>query len=338
MTFATRPRNDPEPPSDHAPTYPWSDGMAPPRARSVLATPGSNPRMIEKALASAADLVFLDLEDAVASSEKPAARQAVLRALRELDWQGKPRLVRVNALDSPFFLRDLTDVVDAAAPALDRLIVPKVNRPEDVYVVATLLHQIEIAHDLPRPIGLEVQIETAQGLLNCPAIAAADPRIEAIVFGPGDYAASVRMPATAIGTADAWDAAYPGHRYHAPMHQILVAGRAAGLRVVDGPFADVRDADGLRRSCLTARALGYDGKWCIHPDQIAITNEVFSPTDDEIAWARRVVASAEAAARVGKGALAIDGTMIDAASVRMAQATLAAAPIDDGDSGEPTAP
>ena len=292
------------------------------RERSVLATPASNWKMVEKAVASEADVVFLDLEDAVAPPEKAGARQQVIRALRELDWGSKPRLFRTNALDTPFFYRDLIEVVEAAADAIDLVMVPKVNRPEDVYVVETLLTQIEAAHGQHRPIGLEVQIETAQGLLNSPAIAASSRRIEAIVFGPGDYAASLRMPVAAIGAPDAWDAVYPGHRYHDAMHQILVAGRAAGVRVIDGPFADYLDPEGLRRSCLIARALGYDGKWCIHPGQIAIVNQVFSPSAKEIAWAQRLVEAYEAAEREGRGAAAIGGTMIDAASVRMARTTL----------------
>ena len=170
--------------------------------RSVLATPASSWRMIEKAVTSAADVVFLDLEDAVAPEEKAAGRQNVIRAVRELDWGTKPRLYRVNALDTPFFYRDLIDVVEATGDRLDLVMVPKVDRPEDVYVVATLLAQIEANKGLQNRIGLELQIETAEGLLNCDRIAKVSPRIEALVFGPGDYAASVRMPLAAIGGSD----------------------------------------------------------------------------------------------------------------------------------------
>jgi citrate lyase subunit beta/citryl-CoA lyase len=291
--------------------------------RSELAVPASNPRMIERALACTADVAFLDLEDAVAPSEKPRARAQVIAALRDGDWHSKPRAVRINGLDTPFCYRDLVDIVEAAGDRLDLVVVPKVNRPEDVHVVATLLGQIEQHVGIGRQIGLEVQIETAEGLSTCERIAAASPRIEAIIFGPGDYAASVGMPLTRIGVPDAWDDAYPGHRWHYPMSRILVAGRAAGIRVVDGPFADVRDDDGFRRSCLVARALGYDGKWCIHPAQILIANEVFTPSTAEIAWARRVVEAYGAATAAGQGAIAIDGKMIDAASIRMAERTLA---------------
>jgi citrate lyase subunit beta/citryl-CoA lyase len=293
--------------------------------RSELAVPASRSDMIAKALASAADVVFLDLEDAVAPDQKVGARQHVVRAICELDWGGKPRIYRVNGLDTPFFYRDLIEVVEAAGDRLDLVMIPKVNRPEDVYVVETLLTQIETHRGYDRPIGLEVQIETAEGLLNADRIARASRRVEALIFGPGDYAASIRMPQTAIGGTDEWDDAYPGHRFHHAMHQILVAGRAAGVRVIDGPFADFRDLEGLRAAARRARALGYDGKWCIHPAQIPVVNEVFSPAEAEIAWATRVVEAYEAAQREGSGAIAVDGRMIDAASLRMARATLAQA-------------
>jgi citrate lyase beta subunit len=300
------------------------------RERSVLATPGSNPRMIDKALASAADLVMLDLEDAVAPEQKPAARAEVARALRDADWRGRPHLVRVNPLGTPHFHRDLIDLVEAAGDRLDLIMLPKVEREADVVAVGALLDGIEAALGIARPIGLEAQIETAAGLLAAPVIAAASPRLEAVVFGPGDYAASIRMPLTAIGAPDEWDARYPGHRFGYAMHQIVVAARAAGIRAIDGPYADIRDPAGLRQSALVARALGYDGKWCIHPSQIDIVNDVFSPDADEIAWARRVLEAAEAARREGRGAAALDGRMIDAASIRMAEATLMRAAPEPG--------
>jgi citrate lyase beta subunit len=286
------------------------------RWRSELAVPGSSERMIAKALGSDADVVFLDLEDAVAPAEKVAARETVARALRSGAWGDKARAYRVNPLDSPNFYRDLIEVVEAVEGELDVVVVPKVNRPEDVYVVATLLAQLEAAVGLPRRIGLEVQIETAAGLANCERIAAASDRIEALTFGPGDFAASAGMPAAKIGMPDEWDARYP-------MSRIVIAARAAGVRPIDGPYADFRDLEGLRRSAEIARALGFDGKWCIHPAQIAVVNEVFTPSADEIAWARRVVAALGSAERSGEGAVAIDGQMIDAASIRMARRTLA---------------
>jgi citrate lyase beta subunit len=301
---------------------PVDPGLAMRIERSELAVPASNPRMIDKALASAADVAFLDLEDAVAPAEKASARAHVVAALRDRDWRGKPRAFRINALDTPFCYRDLVEIVETAGDRLDLVVVPKVNRPEDVHVVATLLGQIEQNVGIAHRIGIEVQIETAEGLINCDRIAAANPRIEAIIFGPGDFAASVGMPLTRIGVPDEWDDAYPGHRWHDAMSRILVAGRAAGIRVVDGPYADFRDEDGFRRSCLIARALGYDGKWCIHPAQIPIANEVFSPSVTEVAWARRVMDAYARATAAGHGALALDSQMIDAASIRLAQRTL----------------
>lgn len=293
--------------------------------RSVLATPGSNPRMIAKALASDADAVMIDLEDAVAPEVKAASRAHVAEAVREGDWRGRPRTFRMNALDTPWFIHDLIEVIEAARGMVDAIVVPKVDRPEDVLTVETILTALEAGVGRREPIGLETQIESAAGLANCEAIAAASPRVEALVFGPGDYAASLGMPLTGIGMPDRWDAEYPGHRWDYPLQRMLVAARAAGVRAIDGPFADFRDHDGFRASCLTARALGYDGKWCIHPDQIPIANEVFTPDDAEIAWAREVVAAQAEAEREGRGSFALHGKMVDAATIRMARATLARA-------------
>lgn len=284
--------------------------------------PGSNTRMIEKGIGSDADLIFLDLEDAVAISEKETARATVASSIASLDWGRKPRAFRVNALDTPFFYRDLIDVVEAAGAAVELIVVPKVNRPEDVYVLDTLLNQLEVRVEHPGRIGLEIQIETAGGLVNCERIAAASSRIEALTFGPGDFAASAGMPAEQIGMPDSWDARYPGHRWHYAMSRIVVAAKAAGVRAIDGPYADFRNLEGLRGSCEIARGLGFDGKWCIHPAQIETVNEVFSPAADEIAWARRVIAEYRRAGERGAGAMAIDGKMIDGASIRMAERTL----------------
>jgi citrate lyase beta subunit len=292
-------------------------------ARSLLAVPATKRKMVEKALASDADAVFLDLEDAVAPDDKAAARGDVVRALEELDWRARPTLFRANALDTPYFYRDLIEVVEAAGEPLDAVIIPKVNIPEDLHAVAVLLTQLELATNLD--VGktkLQAQIESTEGLTNADAIARATPRLEALHFGPGDFAASLRMPQTSIGTMDEWDEAYPGHRFHYAMQRIVVAARAAGLRVTDGPVADYNDEEGLRKSCLLARSLGFDGKWCIHPGQIPIVNEAFSPTDEELAWAERVVAAYEEANAAGSGSVSVDGQMVDAASIRMAQNTL----------------
>lgn len=286
--------------------------------------------MVEKALSSEADAVFLDLEDAVAPDSKAAARGDVVSALEELDWRGRPGLYRANALDTSYFYRDLIEVVEAAGNSLDAVMIPKVNRPEDLHAVFILLSQLELALDLEKgKIKLEAQIESAEGLANADSIANATGRLEALHFGPGDFAASMSMPQASIGVLDGWDEAYPGHRFNYAMQRIVVAARAAGLRVLDGPVADYSDEEGLRRSCLIARSLGFDGKWCIHPTQIGIVNEVFSPTDREVEWAKKVVAAYEEANAEGSGSVSVDGQMVDAASIKLARNTLGKVPKKD---------
>jgi citrate lyase beta subunit len=299
-------------------------------ARSLLAVPATRRKMAEKALASAADAVFLDLEDAVAPDSKPAARGDVVSALQELDWRGRPTVFRANALDTPYLYRDLIEVVEQAGDSLDAVMIPKVNRPEDLHVVSTLLSQLELAMDLEKGrIEVEAQIESAQGLANVDSIARATGRLTALHFGPGDFAASVSMPQASIGVMDEWDEAYPGHRFHYAMQRIVVAARAAGLRVLDGPVADYGDEEGLGRSCLIARSLGFDGKWCIHPAQIAVVNEAFSPTDKEVDWAKKVVAAYDEANAEGSGSVSVDGQMVDAASIKLARNTLGKVPKKD---------
>jgi citrate lyase subunit beta / citryl-CoA lyase len=298
--------------------------------RSLLAVPAARRKMVEKALTSEADAVFLDLEDAVAPDSKAAARGDVVSALKELDWRGRQGLYRANALDTPYFYRDLIEVVEEAGNSLDAIMVPKVNRPEDLHAVSMLLSQLELAMELEKgKIRLEAQIESAEGLTNVDSIASATSRLEALHFGPGDFAASVSMPQTSIGVMDEWDEVYSGHRFHYAMQRIVVAARAAGLRVLDGPVADYCDEGGLRRSCLIARSLGFDGKWCIHPAQIAVVNETFSPTDREVEWARKVVAAYEEAKATGSGSVSVDGQMVDAASIKLARNTLGKVPEKD---------
>jgi len=291
-------------------------------SRSVLAVPASKWKMVERGPASGADLFFLDLEDAVAPNEKGAARENVVRAMSELDW-GRPTFYRMNSLETPYWYRDIIEVVEEAGEGLDLILVPKVERPEDLHTLDTLLRSVETNAGLePGKVKLEAQIETAKGLANIDAIAHATDRLEALVFGPGDYAARMRMPQTSIGTMDEWDEVYPGHRFHYAMHRVVVAARAADLRVIDGPVADYRDEEGLRKSCLVARSLGFDGKWCIHPGQVETVNEVFSPTERELEWARKVVSAYEEANAAGSGSISVDGQMVDAASIKMARNTL----------------
>ena len=291
--------------------------------RSVLAVPGSSWKMIEKGVASNADIVFLDLEDAVAPDQRPTARENVACAFSRLDWGTKPRVYRVNDVRSPDCHRDLLGVLMAAGRLVDVIIVPKVDSVADVHFIDAFLFQLET--DVGRrlgSIGIEVQIESAAGLVNCEAIASASARIEALVFGPGDFAASVGMPVDVIGAPNEWDASFRGIRLQYALSRILTAARANGLRAIDGPYAEFRDLDGLRASGRMTRALGFDGKWCIHPAQIDVVNEVFSPTERELATARDIVRAYEAALAAGAGSAAMDGAMIDAASLRMARRTL----------------
>lgn len=291
--------------------------------RSFLAVPGSSAKMAGKALSSEADGVFLDLEDAVAPDKKAEARGSVVEAFREMEWGGRPRMFRMNALDTPYFHRDVIEVVEGAGEEVDSILVPKARRGGDLYALDVLLSAIERSVGVEvGKVKLEAQIESAEGLENIREIARSTSRLQALHFGPGDYAASVGMPQTSIGTMDEWDEVYPGHRFQYAMHRIVVAARSAGLRVLDGPVADYGDEEGLRKSSRISRSLGFDGKWCIHPAQIEIVNEVFTPTEREVAWAKKVVGAYEEARRAGMGAITVDGQMVDAASIRMAESMI----------------
>ncbi|HUM90974.1 MAG TPA: CoA ester lyase [Candidatus Competibacter sp.] len=285
--------------------------------RSVLLVPASNWGMIQKTAAARADAVCIDLEDAVAPDEKEASRANVARAYRDLDFGNKLKMFRMNGLDTHFAYRDLVEIVEAAGDRIDLVVVPKVNRPEDIYVVETLLGQIESYKSYSRPIGIEALIETALGCLNIREIAACSERLEGFVYGPGDYAASVRMPMESIGELDENDRVYPGHRWHHIMHSIVSAAKAYNKRAVDGPFAGIKNPEGLMQACKIGRAMGFDGKWCIHPSQIETVNQTFVPSEKEIDWARTVLDEYEAALREGRGAISVKGKMIDVASLRM---------------------
>ncbi len=282
--------------------------------RSELSTPASNAEMMAKAAASAADFVFLDLEDAVAPNEKVPARAKAVHALRTHDWGRKTRAVRVNNLETQWCYEDIIHIVEEAGDCLDVIIVPKVKSAEDVRWIDTLLSQIERKHRWERRIGVEVLIEEVQAMINAASIAASTPRLEALIFGPGDYSASqgVRPDSVAGVSKD-----YPGDVWHYARNQVIVAARAAGIEAIDGPFADFRDADGYRRECTRASILGFTGKWAIHPSQVPIANEVFSPSDRQVERARKIIAAMEAAEAQGLGAVAVDGVMVDAASARL---------------------
>ena len=300
-----------------------SDAATPRVPRSMLFVPASRPDMIAKAARSVADAVCIDLEDSVAPAEKAASRAHVIEAFRTLDFGDRLRLVRINGLDTPFAYRDLVDVCEAVGAQIDLVMVPKVGSARDVVFVAMLLDQIEAAGRVSRPVRIEAQIETAAGFVNLREIASASPRLDALIFGPGDYAASMGMPSTSIGAHDAYDEVYPGHRWHAVMHMIVAAARANRLRCVDGPYAAFRDDEGFSRSCRIARALGFDGKQCIHPGQLATANATFSPSAEEVAQAVAIVEAFEDSVARGQAAAVHDGRMIDAASLRMARSVLA---------------
>lgn len=290
--------------------------------RSQLFVPASKPAMIPKAAASAADAVCIDLEDSVTPADKEESRANVIGALKEIDFGRRVRMFRINALDTPFAYRDLVDIVEAAGDRIDIVMIPKVGSARDVEFVDTLLTQIEANTRMTRAIGLEAQIETASGFLHAAEIASASPRLEALIFGAGDYAASMRMPSAAIGEADEHDEIYPGHRWHAVMHTIVAAARVNDLRCLDGPFAGYSDEIGLARACRIALAIGFDGKQCIHPAQLPVVNATFTPSLAEVTTAAAVVQAYDAAVVAGQGAATHDGRMIDAANIRMARTIL----------------
>lgn len=286
--------------------------------RSELAVPGSNPALFEKALNSAVDYVFLDLEDAVAPGDKEQARVNVIQALLDLDWRGagKTISVRINGLDTHYMYRDVVDLMEQAGDRLDTILIPKVGVPSDVYMVEAMVSQIEQGKGFETRVGLEALIETALGMANVEAIAAYGGRLEALHFGVADYAASNRARTVNIGGLNP---DYPGDQWHFALSRMTVACRAYGLRAIDGPFGDFKDPDAYRAAARRAAALGIEGKWAIHPSQIELANEIFSPPEAEVDRARRILEELEIAAAEGRGAAAVDGKMIDAASARMAE-------------------
>lgn len=287
--------------------------------RSELATPASSERMCEKSASSGADLVFLDLEDACAPSAKERGRAIAVGALTGLDWGRTVRAVRVNGVGTPWCHDDVIEVVTGAREAVDVLIVPKARTARDVWWFDELLTQLETKLGLRERIGLEVLIEEAEGLCNAADIARASDRLEAIIFGAGDLSASLH--ARVDGNFDPVEA-YPGDFWHVARVQVLAAARAAGVDAVDAPYPAYRDPDGYRQAAVQASLLGYDGKWCIHPSQIPIANEVFSPTEAEIADAEDSIEVYRKAEADGVGAIGRDGRLVDAAHMRLAENTL----------------
>lgn len=290
--------------------------------RSELATPGSQEKMITKAAESGADLVFLDLEDAVAPAQKESARGRVVDALNGLDWGRKTRAVRINSVDTVWAHDDIIDVVTRAGANLDIIIIPKVKVPRDIWFVETLLAQLEAKLRLGRRIGLEVLIEETEALARVEEIAAASPRLEALILGVGDLSASqgIRM-----GNVSDPALRYPGDIWHYARNRMIVAARANGIDAIDGPYPNYRDPDGYRREATWGATLGCAGKWCIHPSQIEIANDVFAPTEKEIALAKRMCDAYAASQTAGDGATGESGMLVDAASVRVFEGVLARA-------------
>lgn len=299
--------------------------------RSQLSVPGIQTRMFEKAAKSNADVIFLDLEDAVAPNDKPQARKLVIDAVNQIDWGHKSISVRINGLDTHFMYRDIIEVVEGCGAKLDLLLVPKIGTVSDVYAIDMLLTQIETAMGFKNRIGLEIMIETALGMQNIAEIASASERIESLHFGAGDYAASLNAQTTHIGGVNndytvLADADETGERktyisdiHHHALSTLIVAARANGLRPIDSAFGDYSDREGYIASAKRAAALGCEGKWAIHPSQIDLANEIMGPSQEDITRAQNILKAMEEAAAQGKGAVTFEGRMIDYANVRQAE-------------------
>jgi malyl-CoA/(S)-citramalyl-CoA lyase len=299
--------------------------------RSELAVPGSQPQLFEKAAKSAADVIFLDLEDAVAPDDKAQARKNIIAALRDVDWGTKTLSVRINGLDTHYMYRDVVDVIEQGGERLDLIMIPKVGTAADVYAVDMLVTQCEAAVGRKKRIGFEMIIETALGMQNVHEIAAASKRNESLHFGVADYAASTKARTTNIGGANPdysvlTDKNAAGQRdvhwgdmWHYAVARMVVAARANGLRPVDGPFGDFSDPDGYKAGGNRAGVLGCEGKWAIHPSQVALANELFTPSEAEVKKAERIMEAMVQAQREGKGAVSLDGRLIDLASIRQAE-------------------
>jgi malyl-CoA/(S)-citramalyl-CoA lyase len=300
--------------------------------RSELAVPGSQTKFFEKAAQGAADVIFLDLEDAVAPEEKETARKNIVQALNEVDWRGKTISVRINGLDTHYMYRDVVDVVEQAGHKLDLVMIPKVGTAADVYALDMMVTQIEVAKGIKKRIGFELIIETALGMQNVHEIAGASKRIESLHFGVADFAASTRARTTNVGGVNPdyvvltdKDAAgkreiHWGDMWHYALARMVVAARASGIRPIDGPYGDFSDPEGYRAAARRAAVLGCEGKWAIHPSQVALANDEFTPPAREVERARRVLTAMEQAKREGRGAVALDGRLIDIASIRQAEA------------------
>ena len=287
--------------------------------RSTLSVPGHIKKMHLKASQRQVDVVMLDLEDSVPADAKEPARTMVIDSIRSLAWQDITVTFRINGLDTPFGYKDLSEIVEAAGSQIDAVVVPKVNHPGDIHFVCRMLDGIEMGKGSSKRIGIEAIIESAEGLEKVSEIARASDRLKTLVFGIVDYSASINARLVSIsGHGENEDEVYPGHRWNFEMSRIVMAAKAHGLLAIDAPYGNFKDPEGLRRYAALACALGYDGKWAIHPDQIDIINQVFSPSREDIARAKKVLAAHKEAEEKGRGAVAVDGRMGDRATVRLA--------------------
>ncbi len=285
--------------------------------RSCLSSPGSNERFLQKATTVPADMSFLDLEDSVAPSEKEMARKKVVEAIRDLDWDDRVLCVRINAWDTPWTYKDVVEVVGESGQRLDEVMLPKVQSASEVVALDLLLTQVEKNVGLPvGHIGIEAQIETTKGLIEVESICAASRRLETVIFGPADFAASMEMP---VLTGGVQIPSYPGDHFHYVFSKILMAGRASGLQVIDGPYLKVRDEEGLVDYCKRTSVLGFDGKWALTPDQVTLINSIYSPTQEQFDKAWDILDTYKTATgEQGKGAVMFGDEMIDEASRKMA--------------------
>lgn len=288
--------------------------------RSILSVPGNVEKMHLKAARSRTDVIMLDLEDSVPLPAKEEARRQVVRSMQSIDWEGKTVTVRINGLDSAFAYRDLLEVVEKAGPVLDAVVVPKVNNPGDIHFVDRFLAGMERAANLPHAVGIEASIETARGMTDVRSIAQASCRLKTLVFGIADYSASVGARLVSLsGHGENEETLYPGHRWNFALSRMVMAAKANGLLAIDAPYGNFKDPSGLEQSAVMAGALGCDGKWAIHPDQIETINQVFSPNREEIERALKILKAAEEAEIRGRGAVAVEGRMVDQATVRLAR-------------------
>jgi len=295
------------------------DNIMKPR-RSILSVPGHIEKMHVKASQRDVDVVMLDLEDSVPLEAKESARARVIQSIHSLDWQDTAVTVRINGLDTSFGYRDLLEVAEAAGPRIEAVVVPKVNHPGDIHFVSRMLDGIEAAKRFPNRIHIEAIIESAEGLEQVSKIAKASDRLIALVFGIVDYSASIGARLVSIsGHGEKEEEIYPGHRWNFEMSRIVMAAKAHGLLAIDAPYGNFKDPAGLQRSAALACALGYDGKWAIHPEQIDIINQVFSPSKEDIDRAIKVLSAHKEAQEKGLGAVAVEGRMVDQATVRLAR-------------------